>query len=525
MKPHKNSDENNKHTPKGFTPAAQLTNLTKDELNESTYVTSPIYPSALEFVDASAVPPSTNDGDVYVLATGGSVNAAWGSASLKDWVKYRNGAWTPVSPAFGTHCYDKTGKATYSFDNTDWVQVGGGDSIYTASGTVPSSVVATLTDNITFDGSGTYIQITNSESASVNGQKLLELNAEHSGAVNGSGGYIDFVSSNGGFNVGRIRNYNFSNFNAGFRFYSYKGDGSTDLGDSWLGQDSFGALIGQNVTSRVGTEDISLQGHTIVKGENTLSSATALGIYDGDTTPNLLWDWRNNGDLHVNQASDINQSGALKFKLPASNAENFIIESTQTSTSSIGYNIYNYPLQTFVNSTNTWWLGNLESSILGDDGDFFLRNATNNDILFRAKDNGNIEIGLSGSAVSVLTDLETGKIDATDDIRLASGNNYSELTLGLNFPRIQVGTLNSNFWFGVADGASGYTTDDGYIKELGGNDYIQFKSGGAMNILSGLEANGNAGLSATYTFGGGSTGDVASMTFTDGILTGVTTNP
>ena len=40
-----------------------------------------------------------------------------------------------------------------------------------------------------------------------------------------------------------------------------------------------------------------------------------------------------------------------------------------------------------------------------------------------------------------------------------------------------------------------------------------------------LYTNGTQGLSNTYTFGGGSTGDIASMTFTNGILTAVTTVP
>lgn len=50
---------------------------------------------------------------------------------------------------------------------------------------------------------------------------------------------------------------------------------------------------------------------------------------------------------------------------------------------------------------------------------------------------------------------------------------------------------------------------------------------GDINVQTGnvYRFNGNAGLSATYTFGGGASGDIASMTFEGGILTGVTTVP
>ena len=41
----------------------------------------------------------------------------------------------------------------------------------------------------------------------------------------------------------------------------------------------------------------------------------------------------------------------------------------------------------------------------------------------------------------------------------------------------------------------------------------------------GFNTGGNAGLSATYSFGGGGTGDIATMTFSGGILTAVTTVP
>ena len=44
-------------------------------------------------------------------------------------------------------------------------------------------------------------------------------------------------------------------------------------------------------------ERLSVDGRTAVKGANTFSTSTAFEIYDGDTTPTKLWDFRNNGNL------------------------------------------------------------------------------------------------------------------------------------------------------------------------------------------------------------------------------------
>ena len=51
----------------------------------------------------------------------------------------------------------------------------------------------------------------------------------------------------------------------------------------------------------LGTETISLQGSTVIKGIGTAGSS-ALAIYDNDTTPNKLWDFLDNGDLNGNNS-------------------------------------------------------------------------------------------------------------------------------------------------------------------------------------------------------------------------------
>jgi|SaaInlV_125m_DNA_1040241.scaffolds.fasta_scaffold00264_12 hypothetical protein len=49
--------------------------------------------------------------------------------------------------------------------------------------------------------------------------------------------------------------------------------------------------------TRIGSENISLQGSTLIKG-NGISTGSALSIYNNDTTPNKLWDFLDNGTLN-----------------------------------------------------------------------------------------------------------------------------------------------------------------------------------------------------------------------------------
>ena len=55
------------------------------------------------------------------------------------------------------------------------------------------------------------------------------------------------------------------------------------------------------------------------EGADTLSTSSALQIYDGDGTPNLLWDFRNNGDIVQNGNSSIN-TGNNTLTIDGSNA-------------------------------------------------------------------------------------------------------------------------------------------------------------------------------------------------------------
>jgi hypothetical protein len=72
-------------------------------------------------------------------------------------------------------------------------------------------------------------------------------------------------------------------------------------------------------------------------------------------------------------------------------------------------------------------------------------------------------------------------------------------------------------YFGGVIGAKSATPNSSYAIDANGD--INIQSGNVFRYA------GSAGLSGTYSFGGGGTGDIATMTFAGGILTGVTTVP
>lgn len=112
----------------------------------------------------------------------------------------------------------------------------------------------------------------------------------------------------------------------------------------------------------------------------------------------------------------------------------------------------------------------------------------------------------SQSAVNVLDfDVKVGTtINATTYIRFGRGTDSG------------TGTLYS-YWY-TGDASGGFAA---YLDQKNGD----FRCAREIRADSHFDVNGTNGLSGTYTFGGGASGNIASMTFTGGILTGVTTVP
>tara|TARA_R110000782_G_scaffold77210_2_gene153392 strand:- start:436 stop:2025 length:1590 start_codon:yes stop_codon:yes gene_type:complete len=326
---HKNiSAEGDIHNPKWFSGANNGDVSWRNELGVLESTDELVLPAALDFVDGSAAPPTSNSGDIYVLSSGASVNAGWGTVALGDWVRYDGTTWNDITPQKSTLCYNETLDALISYTGSAWVAIGG-DSIYTADGTLTGNRVVGLDSNkltinpttgTTTNLNGCNVSLKTStgvKGVSNNGTNALtifDINENFLWIFKDNG---DAVTETGKLAIGAASNPYGSIFsvkgktilqakNAGSAFFGgwTKSDGSSITAVYEDG--SF--LIGNYL--KVGSEDISLQGQTSVKGIGTAGSS-ALSIYDNDTTPTKLWDFLDNGNVELGGDSVINQDGNL----------------------------------------------------------------------------------------------------------------------------------------------------------------------------------------------------------------------
>lgn len=130
---HKYLSNSEIHNPKDFGTANANSALGKGNdgnlVWREDYWTLPV----IDLVDGSAPPPSSIDGDRYVIVSttvGSSVNASWDGASFNDVVQYygnsATGTWSSVTPKEGYTLYDKDGDNTLVFNGSDWVPITGG---------------------------------------------------------------------------------------------------------------------------------------------------------------------------------------------------------------------------------------------------------------------------------------------------------------------------------------------------------------------------------------------------------------
>lgn len=85
---------------------------------------------------------------------------------------------------------------------------------------------------------------------------------------------------------------------------------SGNLDRAWFFMDGVNGTSGFIVgaQTKVSTENISLQGSTLIKGEGT-STGTTLALYDNDTTPVKTWEWLDNGNVNLGVNSVLNLGG------------------------------------------------------------------------------------------------------------------------------------------------------------------------------------------------------------------------
>ena len=358
---HKNiTAETDIHNPKWFSNANNGDYAWKNEQGNLESIDELLLPAALNFVDGSVAPPTSNVGDIYVLSSGGSVNAGWGSVSLQDWVRYDGAAWNSITPQKSSLCYNENTDKLLTFDGTAWAALGG-DNIYTADGTLSGARTADLDLNIltfdvgTFSGSGvdkgividgSNYQITNTGATNaffeVLNQNGIVFNALQRGGilsysdVNSLANLVNRANTKGlrlDTNNSRLSSNEliFNNSFVGNQGIYQRGSGTTNdffFRDSsnviqhWLRQgdslaqatffrngiNGLGFLVGDS--SAIGSEDISLQAQTAIKGNGT-TTGTTLALYDNDTTPNKTWEWLDNGNVSINQNTDFNLNSNL----------------------------------------------------------------------------------------------------------------------------------------------------------------------------------------------------------------------
>ncbi len=340
------------HNPKWFEGADNGNLAWKNEKGELENTDELVLPAALDFVDASVAPPTTNTGDIYVLSSGGSVEAGWGAVALKDWVRYDGTDWNEITPQKSTLCYNETDDALYSYNGISW-DVIGGDSIYTASGTAFTDVEIEIDGSLSFtDGVSNLWDWRNNGDLYLGQETEINIGADDL-IVKGTDGETTWRFSGRYFQLKDLTNttvsyslslgsntLNLSMYGPNAADSSLRNKSAlsgaygnqpiiiADIAPStpevWIntgGSSGWGNTSNRrvkvsstdvkihNVTgliyhptddepTKIGTENVSLQeGHTLIQGADTLSTSTALSIYDNDTTPSLLFDVRNNGDI------------------------------------------------------------------------------------------------------------------------------------------------------------------------------------------------------------------------------------
>ncbi len=204
----------------------------------------------------------------------------------------------------------------------------------------------------------------------------------------------------------------------------------------------------------IGTEKISLQGSTLIKGTDTLSTSSALQVYDGDSTPNLLVDFKNSGNVDINANWRANE-GTLKIN---SNNQSFVgMGLTDTTNGYYGGFFWRPTTQYLTIGSNT-------------SGFAIEPTANNQDFVFT-----------SSSFTS------ENELIVNDDFTL-NGNQEVNANWVASKGTININSSNQSFnGFGLTDTATGYMGFFGYRPT---NDYFVIESTSAISGIS-FNTNGN----------------------------------
>ena len=328
---HRNSNENNKHDPKGFTSASNMQKLIRDENGISKYVPNSVLPAAINFVDGNIAPPTEVLNAVYVIIDtgGGSVHADWDGLNYNDWARFNSSnVWSGYTPINGDICYDATDFSYKKYKSPDWGALVIAENVantnltqtdqfrkYTLNVDNPSYLefqAGSGSDAIRLtDGLDLYLQNSTSDPITTYFTKM-----DQSGIQFGSGNWTIRHNGPSQFYIQGAGSYNGKmGLNTGAYLQAPDANRAVELGghfikfkDRTLGVEH--ARFDQNgnfmfnATALIGSEGFLVADDTLVKGSDTSLSTT--GFKFTDSADVNLFEIRNNGDIYTETLQGLN---------------------------------------------------------------------------------------------------------------------------------------------------------------------------------------------------------------------------
>tara|TARA_Y100001938_G_scaffold143057_1_gene215252 strand:- start:6227 stop:7516 length:1290 start_codon:yes stop_codon:yes gene_type:complete len=348
------------HNPKWFPDSNNGDYAFKNEKGELESTDELLLPAALNFVDGSVAPPTTATGDIYILSSGASVNAGWGSVSLQDWVRYDGTAWNSLTPQKSTLCYDKTADSLMSFDGSAWNAIGGGGG---------ASTIYTSDDSLT-------------------GNRTVDLDGNNLLFNNQAGDNILKIQDNEIFTLGKGASSSYSTAVAVGRQSNASGDSSVAIGNNSASSGTASIAIGNssNITSiqsvAIGSVATSTGTNGIAIGQNSSVVAKSVGI-GANTETNA-----NSQALGHTAKSLGAYSVAIGYVAKASSTNSITIGgrscitsgsrsiTMSTSNASINNTVGESFLVNLNNATNALFIGQTTDSYYGGSGNFGIGTTT-----------------------------------------------------------------------------------------------------------------------------------------------------
>jgi hypothetical protein len=273
--------------------------------------------------------------------------------------------------------------------------------------------------------------------------------------------------------------------------------------------------------SVLGTEKVSLQGSTLIKGIGT-STGSTLALYNNDTTPVKTWDFLDNGNVNLGVDSVLN-IGSNDLDI---NGSGLFSISNGTKSISTTWNTH-----TIINLNNgngtTYSLYSGNTSTTFDSGQFGIGVGSN--IPFRIFNGSSVALGNVGKG-----SLDTNYNVQTSGATLIGGNldtklGTNEISLDhTNYPKLKISNGTTEYWLIEGDG-TGSTFDTGdlyFYDNTNSRKLLQFKANGTINApnlptaSTGLSSGDLWNNNGEVRIGTSTPTPVSSIYTADGTLTG-----